>query len=340
MQCPSCGFENIPGMANCVRCQTLLNLSDVSVVPGRASALNWNTRSTRARNTIRSALSIPRIGSPLARMAPRWGAAVPWDALVRSFVPGLGQLYEKHRWYGWILMSTWLLCLLAGLLTFPGRLSAWCITFAIVTQVVAVISLLRGHMLGRSPVAAALLGVLLFLGLRTFVYQPIGWLAGRWAQPLIVPDGLLKNPVLQPGDGVLVSGPRTQKTEFRRGDLVLYEVPQAIGYPVQIAVGHGIDRIVGIPGDTVEIRSGRILVNDQPPAAGEVPLGPLDRFPDRTLILERDQYLILPTRLGLVMALPKNQAGLLYRLCVVDRSAITGRIFYRLKPWSRFGPID
>jgi signal peptidase I len=100
-------------------------------------------------------------------------------------------------------------------------------------------------------------------------------LRGTVAEPLVIRSGAMA-PTLLAGDLVLVTklgyGPRLPFTGFRpvgaaprRGDVVILESPRAGGRPVA-------RRVVGVPGDVVELRDETLLVNGVPQprvAAGE-----------------------------------------------------------------------
>jgi signal peptidase I len=117
----------------------------------------------------------------------------------------------------------------------------------------------------REYVLAVVIAVLLALGVRAFVVEGVR-----------IPSGSMA-PTLLPGDRVLVSrlayGPRVPFTAFRpwgqpprRGDVVVFEDPRVPGHDL-------VKRVVGVPGDVVELREEVLLVNGVPQprtAAGEV----------------------------------------------------------------------
>lgn len=96
-------------------------------------------------------------------------------------------------------------------------------------------------------------------------------------QAFYIPSGSME-PTLHPGDRVLVSKLAYRIGEPDRGDVVVFDSPFAVDGPeetlleaavrnVAEALGIGtpasefIKRIVGLPGDTVEVRQGVLLVN-------------------------------------------------------------------------------
>ncbi len=83
--------------------------------------------------------------------------------------------------------------------------------------------------------------------LRTFVVE------GR-----IIPSGSML-PTLQIQDRVMVNKFIYYFKEPQRGDVVVFEPPEAIGSEQDY-----IKRVIGLPGETVEMKEGQVFVNDKP----------------------------------------------------------------------------
>jgi len=67
------------------------------------------------------------------------------------------------------------------------------------------------------------------------------------------------NPALKPGDRVLVSKLSYRLHDINRGDIVVFKRPPHIQAAPEV---HDlVKRVIGLPGDTVEARSGHVLVN-------------------------------------------------------------------------------
>jgi len=81
-------------------------------------------------------------------------------------------------------------------------------------------------------------------------------MAATVAQPWHV-VGASMEPVIEDGSVLLVDGLGPQVTGYGRGDIVVLTVPEgaARGYPVLVK------RIVGLPGDRITVRDGRVLLN-------------------------------------------------------------------------------
>jgi len=91
------------------------------------------------------------------------------------------------------------------------------------------------------------LTVVIFLGIQTFVTQPYK------VEQLSMED------TLQPGQYVLVDKLTPRWTAYSRGDIVVFDPP-----PSWAAETNGvplIKRVIGLPGDDVELRAGNVYVN-------------------------------------------------------------------------------
>jgi signal peptidase I len=67
-------------------------------------------------------------------------------------------------------------------------------------------------------------------------------------------DGLSMNPTLQHGEYVLVSRLAYRTGEPERGDIIVFSFPVDQQQDL-------IKRVIGLPGETIEIRNGEVLVN-------------------------------------------------------------------------------
>ena len=96
-------------------------------------------------------------------------------------------------------------------------------------------------------VETLVLTVVIFLGIQTFV-----------AQPYKVQQGSMENTLL-PEQYVLVDKLTPRWSSFTRGDIVVFDPPETWS-----AGGAGvpfIKRVIGLPGDKVELRDGHVFVN-------------------------------------------------------------------------------
>ena len=108
----------------------------------------------------------------------------------------------------------------------------------------------------RENIEAILVAVVIALFIRTFVIQAFKIPSGSMKQTLQIGDHILVNKFVY---GVKI--PYLRKTLIplkkpQRGDIVVFK------YPVDPNKDF-IKRVVGIPGDVIEIRDKELLVNDQ-----------------------------------------------------------------------------
>ncbi len=138
----------------------------------------------------------------------------------------------------------------------------------------------QGKSVLREYAEALIIAVLLALVIRTFVVQAFK-----------IPSGSML-PTLQIGDHILVSKFLYYFQPIRRGEIIVFKFPQDESRDF-------IKRVIGLPGETLEIRGKQVLINgkplDEPYAVyedGSVPrLGDREQFgpivipPDRLFMM-------------------------------------------------------
>jgi hypothetical protein len=343
MECLNCGFENIPGTPTCVRCQSVLNLGDVGVIPRRASSLRLATRLLRVWYWARTRWP----ASP--RWLPRWRpttfAPVPWRALALTLVvPGLGHIQQGHRRSGLILLGLWFVFLVAAIVTVTGPLCPWSLNAAICVHAIAFIALQVANLAFERTLVRLLFGALLFLGLRWLVYLPMTGLVEHVVVPLRLYN-FASGPVLSGGDGILYEGPWLRPATFARGELVTYRIAEIQGHyghaAIFIRAGFGVDRVLGLPGERVQFKDGVLLINGAPLDPPVTPIGPWV-FPRLDTKLGAGEYLIIPSQL--ILNVPAAYGGhvpldMVRPLTVIPESQILGRVLLRVRPWRHAGRV-
>ena len=110
---------------------------------------------------------------------------------------------------------------------------------------------------------ALLVAAVLALIIRTFIVQAFKIPSGSMEDTLLIGDHLLVNKFIYGMQVPSVDGRFLSIREPQRGDIVVFEFPEDRGQPFWKRRDF-IKRIVGLPGDTVELRNKQLLVNGQP----------------------------------------------------------------------------
>jgi signal peptidase I len=186
----------------------------------------------------------------------------------------------------------------------------------------------------------ALFGIVLFTGLRFLLYEPMCALGRAFYVPVLV-SGMTLGTIIQDGDALMYQGRWTRPDRFQRGSIVVYRIHGMRRAGVILRDGIGVDRIVGEPGDLVELRQGVLFVNNEPLTEAMQPLGRSNiMLPEQARVLGHGEYLIFPSRLNLAVHGNVQAAPLVGRVSCVRAENILGRVVFRLHPWSGFGAVQ
>src|SRR2546426_9689904 len=101
------------------------------------------------------------------------------------------------------------------------------------------------------------MALVLFLIIRTFLIEAFQIPSGSMERTLLAGDFLFVNKAVY---GAPIPGTHARLPGFdspRRGDVIVF------AYPRNPELSY-VKRVIGAPGDTVEMRGGRVLVNDAP----------------------------------------------------------------------------
>jgi signal peptidase I len=197
--------------------------------------------------------SFDSIVARLQRDEPPSGPPRVWVAIVLSLiVPGAGHIV-RGRWQrglAWV-MSVFVFLPLILHWTVPTLL----LTLVWHVAVAADAALCAPHE-PRPRAAIAFLQVLALVG----AYMIVGLtIRATIVEAFEIPSGSMI-PTLQVGDHIFVS--KRQHTP-ERGDVIVFEYPRERSRDL-------IKRVIGVGGDTVELRGAQVIVNGQPIAQEEV----------------------------------------------------------------------
>lgn len=333
MQCPSCQFENMPGLTRCGRCGGALHSGavQVDVNPPRATARRKRLRKQfSALPKLREQAEIlsGRVGMTLI---PEWTMphAPESSILWRLIVPGWAQSYLGHRIRGRIIFGSYLACFLSGLLMIGTGWGTLLLGLAVAGHAVSILDIVlletdsRWERLGKGAVTVAVL-----LG---GLYVPLWWASLYVASPLVIPRAAYP---FEQGDVLLTNN------LFRpqAGDAVVYNIPyrqfggQVAGRNANVVLqGWRIDRILAGPGQTLAF-DGKSFTLDGLPAP-HLPLNPR-RYRSPFALTARDgEWILLPTT---------DQYATEEMLAEIGRVPVRnvlGRVVLQLHPLTQFGRI-
>lgn len=163
----------------------------------------------------------------------------------------------------------------------------------------------------RETIETVLWAVVLALILRTFVVQAF------W-----IPSGSMI-PTLLPGDRVLVCKFWYYVQKPEREDIFVFK------YPVDPKRDF-VKRIIGLPGDTVEIRQGTVYINGEPLKDSYVKFK--DAYNMQKVTVPSDSYFAMGDNR------PNSQDSRFWGF--VPEKNIRGPVFFRYWPLSRIGVPD
>jgi signal peptidase I len=153
------------------------------------------------------------------------------------------------------------------------------------------------------------------------------------AQSFFIPSGSME-PTLQIDDRLMVDKLSYHFETPQRGDIVVFSPPEAAietcGVPPEHAHDAFIKRVVGLSGETVEVKNGTVYVNDRP-------------LPEN-YIAEKPNYqwgpVTVPPHSYLVLGDNRNNSCDSHYWGFVPQNRIIGRAFVRYWPIDRIGAIS
>jgi signal peptidase I len=159
------------------------------------------------------------------------------------------------------------------------------------------------------------LSAVLAFGIRTFV-----------AEARYIPSGSML-PTLQINDRLIVDKLGYHFKDPQRGDVVVFSPTDTL--EKQNFHDAFIKRVIGLPGDKVEVKDGRVFVNDQPLKENYIAENPQYQFGPVTVT--QGSYLVLGDN--------RNNSYDSHYWGFVPRDHIIGRAIVRFWPMNRLGEI-
>lgn len=107
----------------------------------------------------------------------------------------------------------------------------------------------------------------------------------------ILVDGRSMTPTFEHLDYLIAEQDFLVRNKYRRGDVVYFRPPEGAMHEDR---GYFVKRIIGVPGDTIEVKGGMVYVNDEPidePYKADVPTQ--EGTMTGKLTLDEDEYFVM-----------------------------------------------
>lgn len=146
-----------------------------------------------------------------------------------------------------------------------------------------------------------------------------------FCRSVVVQEGSME-PTLVPGERVLMDSAWYRLSSPKRGDIIAFRTSEDKRASIHIK------RVIALPGETVQIKDGQILIN------GEV-YNEKDEFPAITnaglasepITVGKGQYFVLGDNRNNSEDSRHNGMGL------VDSDRIVGKLWFTISPWKKIG---
>ena len=130
-------------------------------------------------------------------------------------------------------------------------------------------------------------------------------------------------PNFQDGDCLMVNKVSYRSSGPQRGEVIIFDPPFSSEYPY-------IKRVIGLPGETVEIKDGKVSINGTPLEEDEYIMAPPNYTMPATEVPE-DEYLVLGDN--------RNNSNDSHNSWTVPRDNIIGRAWFTYWPPSKLGVV-
>ncbi len=354
MQCPICGFENMPEQNSCTRCRAKLKLpepvSPRELTPPRAGCLRCFRPAAYWFN--RAADCLPaKMPEGFARIF-RGDTELPGDSLAAmyfSICPGLGHLLAGRRRAAALAFGVWLLAVVLAANFYYG-IAGSLLAGLIVSWHAGVV--FDAGRVGQfaADVRTRLRIILWVLVIAAAAYFMLNRLLHHYLDLVALPYQVAELG-LKEGDILLVRRfPRQAAVTLERGDMAAATRQESDSY-VGIGTGMYVDfrleglmmvRILAIPGDKVEVSRKGIRVNGALLARDMLPAGniPLPETPVSFTVGENQVLGVSPVRLVANVANVDLAEFIWNRLYRLPKASLYGRAVAVYLPLGRRRFLD
>ena len=137
-------------------------------------------------------------------------------------------------------------------------------------------------------------------------------------------------PTLIEHDRLLVTKVNYQWGEVARGDVIVFKRPPSMQVSASEHIDDLVKRVIGLPGDTVESRDGRVYINGAPLDEPYLPAGTVTEDIKSTVV-PVDEYFMMGDNRG--NSFDSRYWG------TIHRNEIIGKVVFRFWPPNRIGTI-
>ncbi len=152
--------------------------------------------------------------------------------------------------------------------------------------------------------------------IRTYVLQTFWIPSASMETTLMIQDHIIANKVAY------------NYGEIERGDIVVFVPPADYN---DIRIKHLVKRVIGLPGDTLEAREGRMYVNGEVLSEPYLPPGTLTTNLPPTQVPQGEYFMMGDNR--------SNSQDSRTPLGTIERDLIVGRADFRIWPFGRLGGL-
>lgn len=255
-------------------------------------------------------------------------------AFFMSVVPGLGHVFVGQKGRGFVFFGVYAVSLFLGVF-FYGRIASD-IFFGIMmschmSAFFDCFPLLRDLTIRSRFAVMVLIIVVTLIGYRA-LYRAItdNLVSGIWM------NQAFPNLDLRQDDFILVR----PRDSYERGAVVFYAFSSIYTDGYDIRAGASCDRILGVPGDDVEIRDGNVYVNRNKVNEAKGPLNKNARLYDMEVTLDEDEYFIYDSSSRVTRLLAQSPASVLLQHAIVPSANIRGEPFLIYAPLRRLRAIS
>jgi signal peptidase I len=149
------------------------------------------------------------------------------------------------------------------------------------------------------------------------------------AQSFFIPSGSMQ-PTLQIDDRLMVDKLSYRFQAPQRGDIIVFQPPAAAVDKCGLSPNSHdsfIKRIIGLPGERVEVKAGRVYINDRP--LNETYIASPPDYERKAQLIPSDSYLVLGDN--------RNNSCDGHEWGFLKRDRIIGKAVVRFYPFERFG---